>query len=196
MFICDTNLETIINSHPYDYEQINEYNMGNIYKKTAIAQFQEEDGIIICLVENNIYFFVSDGSFKFKDNLPSEYTISDNYIMKIIIYKKENNYIYYFITFIGTQNYVNTLFILYYKVNIIENISENILINNKTFQPFYFDYPRIRIDGFHYSCQIMNSANKGKVLTCCFQTEVYKFIIIQSFLIDNDLEEIGEDIYV
>ena len=41
----------------------------------------------------------------------------------------------------------------------------------------------------------MNSESKGKVLTCCFQSNEEKFIIIQSFIIEKNLELIGEDIY-
>ena len=194
MYICDMNLETIINSQPYDNTQINsninEMDMETIYKKIAMAQFPEENGMIICLVENIIYFLGSDGNLILKDNLPSEYTISSS-ILKLTIYKKEDDYIHYFITFSDSIDWRQSLFILYYKVN----DSENILITTKIFRPFYFDYPSIRLDGYHHACQIMNSASKGKVLTCCFQTQEFKFIIIQSFIIENNLEEIGEDIF-
>ena len=40
----------------------------------------------------------------------------------------------------------------------------------------------------------MLSENKGKVLTCSFNT-MPKFIIIQSFLISNEFEPIGDNIY-
>ena len=185
MYIYDKKLETQIKSHSYSNDISS--NIYAIISKILIAQFPETDGMIICLVNNTIYFFNSSGDYLFRDSLPEhEYSY-----FNLLIYKKENNYNHYLIAFIINNDYSYELNILHYKAN----DTNNILIYRKTFKPFYFDYPKIMIKKSVLGCQIMNSKDKGKVVTCCFQTQDYDFIVIQSFIIENNLEEIGEDVY-
>ena len=97
----------------------------------------------------------------------------------LIPYEKKEEYYHFFVTFIINNN---NLYIIHYRAN-----SENMeLIHQETFQPFYFDYPKIKIGGKAIGCQIMNSESKGKVLTCCFQSNEEKFI--QSFIIEKNFE--------
>ena len=185
MYIYDKKLETQIKS--YSYSNDISSNIYTIISKILIAQFPETDGMIICLVNNTIYFFNSTGDNLFSDSLPEhEYSY-----FNLLTYKKENNYNHYLIAFIINNDYSYELNILHYQAN----NTNNKLIYRKTFKPFYFDYPKIKIKKSVLGCQIMNSKNKGKVVTCCFQTQDYDFIVIQSFIIENNLEEIGEDVY-
>ena len=110
-----------------------------------------------------------------------------NLSYNLITYKKEENYYYYIITYIYKLN----ICILYYKV--AEN-GRNELISNNTFTPFYLDYPAIKIDSMYLSCEIMDSCDKGDVLTCVFTTTEGNFIVIQSFQITKNFEPIGDDI--
>ena len=68
-------------------------------------------------------------------------------------------------------------------------------MHEEIFKPFYFDFPEIKLKENSLGCQIMISANKGKVLTCCFQTDKGNFIVIQSFIIENNFKIIEEDMY-
>ena len=57
-------------------------------------------------------------------------------------------------------------------------------------------YPGIKINNKHFTCQIMNSEEKGDALTCCFQSNDNDLIIVQSFDINNNnLKEIEEYYY-
>jgi hypothetical protein len=185
MFIYDTNLQNKDKEYIYYNKTINDDNIDDISSKTLIAQFQEENGMIICLVENAIYFFDYEGQFLYMDFLP-DYDYSGSYF-NLLTYKKVEDYYYYIITFIKDSS----LYILYYKTNNVKNE----LIHQEIFKPFYFDFPKIVINGNALGCNIMNSDNEGYVLTCCFQTNTPHFIIIQSFIIERNFEPIGEDIY-
>ena len=192
MFLYDTELQTECKNHIYYNKTVNDQNIDLISKNTIIAQFSEENGIVICLVEDAIYFFKHDGNFILMDFLPNlGFQYSSSYINLLTYKKNENNY-YYIITFVKDgENYKKEINILYYKVNDLKNE----LIQQKMFKPFYFDFPEIYIFDEYLGCGIMNSENKGKTLTCCFQTKKEDFIIIQSFIIEEDFEPIGEDIY-
>ena len=187
MFLYDTELQNQYKSHIYYNKTINEQNINSISQNTIIAQFSEENGIIICLVENALYFFNHDGDFILMDFLPNLYYDYSSSYMNLLTYKKDENFYYYIIAFIK-DNEIN---IFYYKVNNIKNE----LIHQEIFKPFYFDFPEIYIFEKYLGCGIMNSENKGNVLTCCFQTKKEDFIIIQSFIIEQEFEPIGEDIY-
>ena len=188
MHIYDTNLVTLKNSYHYNSLEINDQNFDKISKNTLISQFPNENGMIICLVNDIIYFFDCNGTYLFDDKLTS-YDYSNSY-MNLLTYKNDSGFYYYMITFIIKQ----TLHILYYKVK----NNNNELIQEKKFKPFYFDYPKININGYGLGCEIMKYENDTKVLTCCFQTSHQSsnnFITIQSFIIENNFTIIGEDIY-
>ena len=182
MLIYDKNLKTEYYSHPFSGVEINKQNL----PKTLIAQFPTENGMIICLVKNTIFFLEGEGEYLYSDTLPNyDYTYAHT---NLLTYKKDGDYFYYIITFIKD----NSLYILYYKANNLNNE----LLHEEIFKPFYFDFPKISIKETSLGCQIMNSSNKGKVLTCCFQTTNGPFIIIQSFIIENYFKAIEEDICV
>ena len=188
MFICDINLSQSYKSISYRNKTVNSENIGVISQKTLIVQFPETNGNIICLVENTLYFFDSDGNYLFMYFIPDIQSDNDNKILyNLLTYKKEGDYSHFIIAYI----LYSKLYILQYK----SSNSENILIYNGNFKPFYFDFPSIQIQQNGLGCQIMNSQEKGKVLTCCFQTINGKFIIVQSLQIENKYEIIKEDLY-
>ena len=113
MFLYDIELQNKSKSHIYYNKTVNEVSINLISQNTIIAQFPEENGIIICLVENAVYFFNHDGDFILMDFLPNldfDYSIS---YLNLLTYKKDGNFYYYIIAFIKN----NELYILYYKVN-------------------------------------------------------------------------------
>ena len=191
-FLYDTELQTKYKDHIYFNKTIDEQNINLVSKNTIITQFSN-NGIIICLVENAIYFFTNEGDFILMDFLPDlGFEYSKTYI-NLLTYKKEDNFYYYIIAFIkdNKNNYRKELYILYYKVNNLNNE----LIHQEIFIPFYFDFPEIYIYENYLGCGIMKSENKGDVLTCCFKAKEKDFIIIQSFTNEGNFEQIGEDIY-
>ena len=187
MYIVDAKFTQEIKSHPYTSLEVSSSNINIITEKTLIVQFPEANGMIICLVFNKTYFFDSTGDYLFMDNINDIGSIYSSFNFNLLTYKKENNYYHYIL--VELYNYELNIF--HYKAN----NTNNELIYKKTFKPFYFDYPEIRFKGHALGCQIMNSKNKGDVVTCCFQTEPNNFIVIQSFIIENNFEEIGEDVY-
>ena len=186
MYIYDTELQNLIKTTPYYGKEISDLNIETIAEQSLIAQFENENGMIICLVLDTLYFFDNEGEYLFKDNLPS-YDYSKCH-SNLLTYKTDDNYNYYIITFIKDNS---KLCILYYKVN----NTNNELIHEEIFKPFYFDFPSISIIEIALGCGIMDSSTKGKILTCCFQTYNGGFIIIQSFIIEKDFQVIGEDVY-
>ena len=188
MFICDINLAQTYKSYSYNNKTVNSGNIEVISKKTVIVQFPETNGNIICLVEDTLYFFDSDGNFLFMYFIQDiEFDEYNNCIYNLLTYKKEGDYSHFIITYILNSK----IYILQYKAS----NSENILVYKGNFKPFYFDFPAIQIQQNGLGCQIMNSQEKGKVLTCCFQTDKEKFIIVQSLQIENKYEPIKEDLY-
>ena len=188
IFICNINLDQTYETYSYYNKTVNSENIGVISKKTLIVQFPEENGNIICIVKDTLYFFDSEGNYLFmyfiQDIELDEYNDS---LYNLLTYKKEGDYSHFIITYILNSR----IYILQYKAS----TTENILIYKGNFRPFYFDFPAIKIQQNGLGCQIMNSQEKGKVLTCCFQTKNENFIIVQSLQIENNYEPLKEDLY-
>ena len=186
IFLSNTDLTNSKRIYEYNNKEINSTNVEAVLTRLLMTQFPEENGIILCIMLNKLYIF----NYTF-DLLYSE-VISDidfeRVNFNLITYKKEGDYYYYIITYIHNLK----IFILYYKV---DDDGKNELISTNTFKPFYLDYPAIKIvNSEYFSCQIMNSCDKGDVLTCCFQTSEGNFIVIQSFQINKSFEPTGDDI--
>ena len=181
MFFCNQELQPT-KTHEYYNKIIDNYE--NILNKILITQF-EEDGNIICVVENVFYFFEENGDFIKMGEFPTE--IGQSHFMNLLPYKKdENNNFHFIITSIDNVNKI--LYLYHYAVNEINYE----IISNYIYIPFYFDYPNIEINNKYHTCQIIDSQNKGSVLTCCFQTYENDLIVIQSFDIEHNLSEIEE----
>jgi len=187
IFITNVDLINWDMFYTYNAPITNQSNVVAQLSKLLVTQFEEDKGLVICLLANKIYFFNYTGLNLFSDIIPGIDYSTVNFNLNT--YKKEGDYFYYIITYI----YNLKIFILYYKVNENEKGS-NQLISNNSYTPFYLDYPAIEISSMYISCQIMNSNVKGDVLTCCFQTSEGNFIVIQSFQITKNFEPIGDDI--
>ena len=97
LFICDNNLENMIKQSSYMSKTVDSGNINMISTKTKIVQFPEENGIIICLVEDTIYFFNPVEGFLFSSNIPSlDYYSHPN----VIPYEKKGEYYHFFVTVI------------------------------------------------------------------------------------------------
>ena len=181
MFFCNQELKPI-KIHEYNSKIIVNYE--SILNKILITQF-EEDGNIICVVENVFYFFEENGDLIKMGEFPTE--IGQSHFMNLLPYKKdENNTFHFIITSIDSINKI--LYLYHYAVN----ETNYVIISNYIYTPFYFDYPNIEINNKFHTCQILDSQNKGNVLTCCFQTYENDLIVIQSFDIEHNLSEIEE----
>ena len=182
MHFCDINFNNVI-SHEYYNKSIS--NFDDIKNKVLVAQFEPEKGdTIICVVEDVFYLFNKDKDLMIKGDLPN--TISDSDYLSLLKYEKDDDDYYHFIISFICNN-IN-LCIYHYKANSIEyNI-----VSHYIYKPFYFDYTSIRINSNLFTCQIMNSEKKGNVLTCCYSTFNNDLIVVQSFDINNNLEEIEE----
>ena len=181
MFFCNQNLNC---SKEHEYSQKYISNFETILNKVLIAQFTH-GGNVICIVENVFYFFDGEGNFIISGDLPNE--IDQTTYINLLAYEKniENNF-HFIVTFMDSTKKI--IFLYHY---IINQTTFNIVSNN-TYSPFYFDYPNIEINSKYFTCQIMDSSEKGNVLTCCFETYENHLIVIQSFDIDNNLAEIEE----
>ena len=97
------------------------------YNKLSISQFSSDnDGYILILAYNRIYFLNSDGTLIISYDL-SEYIDGVSYCL--LPYKKDNTYLYYIITYlVGNDRFV----INYFKFRYLPDYSNEQIIN-KTF---------------------------------------------------------------
>ena len=181
MFFCNQDL---IVSEEHEYYSKTISNFENIKNKILIAQFNE-DGNVICLVEDVVYFFDEQGLFVRMGNLPNE--IRESTYLNLIAYKKDSNDNFHFIVAFMDESHLN-IFMYHYIIS--ENIYQ--IVYNNTYSPFYFDYPNIGINSKYFTCQILSSIERNYVLTCAFLTYDNDLIIVQSFDIENNLAEIEE----
>ena len=104
IFICDNDLTKGEEYYPYENIEITFNSIKKISTQTEIVQFPGEEGIIICLIKNAIYFFESDGKYMFMDFLPElDYTTS---FFNLIDYKESEDFYFYIITFINGKKYI------------------------------------------------------------------------------------------
>ena len=185
MHFFDSNLNNVI-SHEYQNNNIHDFKA--IVDKIKVAKLDEEyGGDIFCLIVNQIYVFSKNGNLtaiiNFNDQL-----LGSNYV-DIIPYKKENNILYFIISYIEPVSTSKKLILKLYKFQ--EN--QCILLGNNSYKPFYLDYTGIFINNDIFTCQIIISEKLGKkILTCCYQASSNSLIIVQSFDIENNVTEIEE----
>lgn len=99
------------------------------YEKTTMAQFSENDGgYIIIIVKNKIYFFKYEGTKIIDLDLPDSID-AKHYC--IIPYKRENNYLYYIISY--PLNAINIFALKYIKFD-LNNPNSNIVLITKTIE--------------------------------------------------------------
>ena len=175
--IFDSNFKNLIFQHNLTTEIPDK----DTFEFVTISQYPNEDGgRIIVLYKNKVYLIYSSYSKILQDNININHQNSKYYTL--VPYKDGDNYNF----IIGYID--NIIKLAYYKFNIGSNSVE--LIN--TFSP---DLPCIEgrqektsYEGF--SCNIMISNQKGKVLTC-FYEKIYIFGVCSFNLVDfNMIEEL------
>lgn len=182
MFFCDINLSNEF-SHDYYNKEIPSFE--NINNKVLIDKFENTNGYnVICLVENVFYLFNENKSLMKQGNLPTQ--ITESAYLNLVAYKISDNYYHFIVCFMDAL-YKN-LYIYHYKANSIDYT----IVSNIIYKPFYLDYTSITINNNLFTCQIMNPDKIENVLTCVYQSYNRDLIVVQSFDIDNDLQEIEE----
>ena len=166
-------------------------NYQNNLDKLLLAQYDEEyEDNIICIINNYIYFIEYDyHEIELIYYVPLGDIMIDALSLNLLAYKKDkNNYYHFFIICITNENSKKILSIFHYKLKGYDISLES----HKYYQPFYLDYPGIKINSDYFTCQIMNSDKKGDVLTCAYFAYDNKLIVVQSFDIENGIQEIEE----
>ena len=155
--------------------------------KTALTQFSENDGgYILVLAMEIIYFFKADGTIFSTKNLTN--LIDSNYYC-ITPYKKENNNLYYIISYITRQDISISLNIFEFCLISDENKSIN-LINFKPTMPGT-NYFAEEIPGIN--CIFMfNPTYNYDVLTCFYPVRYPGQVHCRSFDPKNNYNEIVE----
>ena len=157
--------------------------------KTAMAQFSADDnGYILILAMNIIYFFRSDGTSIISKNLSN---IIDGSYYCITPYKKENNYLHYIISYTNNSDF--TMILNHFKFDI--NSNENILENLKKLEIMPDDINPMQIGLAGMTCIVMfDSILHYDILTCFYSVSYPGQIHSRSFDPRNSFNEI-EDYY-
>ena len=157
------------------------------YQKTAMVQFSQiDDGYILILVKDKMYYFNSEGDLLDSKEL-SSYISSEYYYL--IPYKKQDNYLHYIISY---KNAEFNFTLSHFKYDITNNENEVIMQKkynvsvqyNQNKNPSMFAGP---------SCMFMSPQSYDHdVLTCFYSTFYPTEIQSRSFDPDNNFEEIPE----
>ena len=153
--------------------------------KAELKQFsQENEGYIIIILQEKLFFFTSEGNYYHDFNLPINSTF-----YSLVPYKKSNEYLHYII---GGQNETDSKFNLYYyEFNLNEKINKEIFTNiidaNAKYSSDYI---------YAASCVLMFHGIINKNILMClysiFISQVANFVKSSSFDLDNNLKELTE----
>ena len=160
--------------------------------KTSIVQFSsEDDGYIVILSLDIIYFLTNEGIFIGSEDLSS--LINANHYC-ITPYKKENNNLHYIITYPSPDDNYKNFTIKYFVYDINNNLNEQIIsktieirvIHNNVI-PYFFT---------GVSCLFLpHSSQDNNILTCFYAVSFGIEIQSKSFDPKNNFEEINELFY-
>ena len=177
LFFCTENLE-VQNSYHYSFQSFS-----TLVDKVYIIEL-ENDGYAVCLIKLIFYFINPGGAVPTTGRLPEE---SSGYsFLNLISYKKEGGYFYFIASLIDNDSIIHHY---YYKAD-----QQGIILEyNKTYTPHYSEYPNIKLNYKFFTCQIMYKDTNKNLLTCCFGTIDSNLIVIQSFDIEDQLNEINEN---
>ena len=129
--------------------------------KVTVSQF--ENGYIVALINDYIYFFDYKGSFIFKSTQMMSLDTVDalGYYYSLVPIKYYDGYFYYIIAFGADQH----LYFYYYKFHLINKQNISIKSNAINVSGNTFDY-KLKNEGV--TCQLMYKNFNDKVLTCFF----------------------------
>ena len=130
--------------------------------KTTLAQFSyENDGYILILVMDILYFFKADGTFIISSDISN--LINNNYYC-LVPYKKESNYLNYIISY--TNQTDKTLILHHFKFDINTKINQQ---ENKKI--FYTVVQQINVNANDIvggTCIILLDSSNNDLLTCFY----------------------------
>ena len=184
MFFSDLDLNKI---EYFEYYNNNINNFEDIVNKIKVEKIEDENGgYILALIIDQLYVFRMNGELIGCFDLKN-FSFGSSYNFNLIPYKKIGDYYHFFIGYI--DYIISHLNILHLQVN--ETFVD--LLNYNYYKPFYLDYTGILLGNYIFTCQVLNSEKLEKdVLTCCYQSNINKLIVVQSFDIENNLEEFEE----
>ena len=180
--ICNHNLTKIIKSSIVfsNNEQITNDNLSKIVFSKC------EDGYILCLINDKIYIFNSEGNFIFQSEKINKNHDTDFYTLYAV--SGRNCYNYY-IGFISN----NLLYLYYYEYKSLANRT-NLLASNEGFQCYLgLTKNKYNLKNSGLSCQLMKSNSYGESLVCNYILMVQDkenfaigfYIIYRNTIIEN-----------
>ena len=179
----DSLLENIINNYTLE-EYLIANNEEDTYK-TIISQYSKEyNNYILLLINNYLFILDEEGQLYIKKNMTSPLNEYNYY--HLTPYKKIENELYYIIS--GINKYNSQIDLFYYKINI--NTSNNNLKLNKSFIPKTPSEENFLTLSYNIECQIMKSFEKNNILTCFYGGSVPSYILINSFDLENNLQDL------
>ena len=156
--------------------------------KTSLAQFSENDGgYILVLAKEILYFFKADGTYVSNKNLAD--LIASNYYC-LTPYKKEDNNLYYIISYVNRGDLSINLNIFKYSLISDENIS----INSIKFNVIMSQYNNNAQEIPGVNCIFLFEPTYNyDVLTCFYSVQYPGQVHCRSFDPKNNYNEITEN---
>ena len=135
------------------------------YSRVSIGKF--EDGMIVCLIFDKIYFYDSVGNFKRK-GLGTITTSNVLYFSLIPYYVDINSFHHFIVAYITG----NKLLLDYYKYDPTDTTDIK-FIENTYYEDIYhsedgINYGPIKIQNKGLTCEFLKNSNSEKILTCFF----------------------------
>ena len=171
--ICDSTLSTIVRNikeFSAESEQIS-----SIEKSAQVSIAKYDDGYIVSIIINTIYFFNEEGYIK------KNKSINNALYYSLSIYKYDSDYHYFLVGYI----YEQSLNLYYYKFSPSDgNIFEGAKLEG--FQET-FNSTKIKIQNKGLSCQILKNNNNNDCILCLYDIYMdYKnFLFYASFSING-----------
>ena len=156
--------------------------------KTTLTQFSpENDGYILILVMDIIYFFKADGTFIISSDISD---LIDNEYYCLVPYKKESNYLNYIISY--TNRTEKTLILHHFKFDINTKINQQ--ENKKVFNAFVQETNDKADDIAGGTCIILLDSSNNDLLTCFYSIKFPVEIQSHSFDPNDNFKEITNKI--
>ena len=152
--------------------------------KTTLTQFSSEnDGYILILVMDIIYFFKADGTFIISSDISN---LINNEYYCLVPYKKESNYLNYIISY--TNQTEKTLILHHFKFDINSKINQQ--ENKKIFNAFAQETKEKANKIVGGTCIILLDSSNNDLLTCFYSIKFPVEIQSHSFDPNDNFKEI------
>ena len=185
--ICNSEFKKIIKNE-YTFQLDEQISTEDKLSKILIRKF--DDGYIICLIIDRIYFFDVDGNFNQRTHSLVPYGIEEELFFTIVPHKIENSYYYYIVGYIYQQN----LYLSYYKYKfqgIFETNLNKITYLKVTKDTIYEEGKKYIFSGKFLSCEFLQYFNQGEALICGYYSKNNnQNTFCLGFFIFNDLGQL------